>query len=191
LEIVTRALGGDVQMEVDGRMDAPRELDIHMYLKQVELKQVAGLFPQFEGRIEGLASGELALRLEGDRVVLQPGSLELKPDTVGRFVYSRQGWLTQDPDLNPEAFVRDRDIVDIMKDSKGAQVITELAIRDLLMSEFRLDILNPNNADERAMARIEGHSMIKGVKVPVVLDVPIRGDLIETINAVLKFNSRL
>jgi hypothetical protein len=191
LDIVTLALGGEVRIEVNGRLRAPMGLNVRMDLERVELAELAALFPQFEGRVEGRASGELALRLEENRIALLPGRLELEPGAVGRFVYDRQGWLTQDPNLNPEIFVRDREIVAIMKNPKGAQVITELAVRDLNMSKFRLEILTPETKGERAKVRIEGDSMVKGVKVPVVLDVPIRGDLIETIDAVLKFQTKM
>lgn len=190
LEFSADALGGKVRTVAKGRVDAPRSLALRMYMEKVDLAKVAALFPQFDGRIEGTASGEMALRLEDQRLVLQPGSLRLAPHTVGRFAYTQQGWLTQDSDLDPEAFVKDRDIVDIMKDSKGASVITELALRDLAMSEFTLKVLERDSGDERVMAQIKGHSMVKGVKVPVVLDVPIRGDVKETVNAVLKLNAQ-
>lgn len=190
LECAADALGGRVRIVSKGRVAPPWSLALRVYLEQVDLEKVAALFPQFDGEIEGKASGELALRLEDQRLVLEPGSIELTPDKVGRFAYTQQGWLTQDADLSPQVFVEDRDIVNIMKDPKGASVITELAMRDLAMTEFTLKVLERDSGDERVTAQIKGHSMVKGVKVPVVLDVPISGDVKETINAVLKFNAR-
>ena len=191
LEFTAPALGGNIRIVVNGRIDKSKSLAIRLYLDHVELKQVAALFPQFDGSIEGKASGEMALRLEENRIILEPGSLQLAPNSTGRFEYLRQGWLTQKPDLNPDTFVKGRDIVSIMKDPQGAPAITELAMRDLTMSEFRLDILFQKTGNQRALARIKGHGSVKGIKVPVILDVPISGDLKETINAVLKFNSRM
>ncbi len=190
LECAADALGGRVRIVSKGRVAPPRSLALRVYLERVALAQVAALFPQFDGEIEGMASGELALRLEDQRLVLEPGRLQLTPDTVGRFAYTQQGWLTQDTDLNPQVFVEDRDIVNIMKDSRGASVITELAMRDLAMTEFTLSVLERDSAGERIAAQIRGHSTVKGVKVPVVLDVPIRGDVKETVNAVFKLNAQ-
>jgi len=191
MELMTRALGGGVRILVKGRLQSPVALDIRVYLESVDLEQVAALFSQFDGRLEGRASGQLALGLEDGRLVLQPGSLQLLPNTKGVFEYLRQGWLSQDPDLDPELFVQGRDIVAIMKDPLGAPVITELAMRHLTMSGFKLDVLGAAAGNQQIVARIEGQGEVKGIVVPVVLDVPIRGDVKETIDAVLELNSKM
>jgi len=191
LEIATTALGGKVRILVDGRISETRSLSVRVFLDSVQLGEIAALFPQFDGRIEGLASGELALRLEGGQIILQPGGLQLVAGTTGRFEYRRQGWLTQDPRLDPEVFVSGRDILEIMKDRQGAPVLTELAMRDLKMSEFKFKIEEAPDGDQSLVAQIRGDRTIKGVTVPVVLDVPIRGDVKETINAVFEFNARM
>ncbi|MGE9295780.1 MAG: hypothetical protein ACQKBV_05790 [Puniceicoccales bacterium] len=185
------ALGGEVTLFVKGSIVDPRSLRIRAKLDRVQLAEVAALLPDFEGSITGQASGELAVRLEGKKIVLQPGYLELTPGTTGRFRYTRQGWLTQDPKLNPEAFVRGKDIVTIMKAPQGAPVVTELAMRDLRMTYFRFDVLEPGTGDRRAKAQIKGDSTVHGITVPVVLDVPIRGDLKEYVNLVLQFNEKM
>ncbi|MFP4157973.1 MAG: hypothetical protein ACLFU4_10180 [Opitutales bacterium] len=185
------ALGGTVHIRIAGKIQAPRSLSVHVRLDAVQLGEVAPLFPQFEGQVEGLASGELGLRLEGSKLVLRPGTLQMVSGTTGRFEYTRQGWLTQDPQLDPEAFVQAREILEIMGDGQGATILTELAVRDLEMTKFVLRVDAPEDAGVSVEAQIQGHRMIKGVKVPVVLDVPIRGDVEETINAVFEFNARL
>jgi len=191
VEFEAPALGGNVRIVVRGRVFDSVSLSMRVYMEAVALTEVALIFPQFEGRIEGTASGVMEMGLENGRFILKPGSLQMTPDTVGRFEYKQQGWMTQDPNLNPEAFVKDLNIVEIMKNPKGASIITELALRDLTMSEFKLMVLDGDSGKRRALARIEGESTIKGVTIPVVLDVPIRGDLKETINAVLQFRSRM
>jgi hypothetical protein len=157
----------------------------------VELSELAALFPQFEGQIDGVASGELALRLEGKRIIFQPGGVQLVADTTGRFQYLRQGWLTQNPKLNPETFVAGRDILEIMRDPQGATTLTELALRDLDMSEFGLIVREARSGVPVIEARIKGSRTIKGITVPVVLEVPIRGDIEETLNAVFEFNAQM
>lgn len=191
LEITTTALGGAVRILVDGQVRGSPSLSIRVFLESVKLEEIAPLFPQFEGRIEGEASGELALRLEGTQIILLPGGIELVADTSGRFEYLQQGWLTQDPKLDPEAFVSERDVLEIMKDSRGAQVLTEVALRDLNMLEFNLKIEESATGDQSVIAKIRGNRILKGVTVPVVLDVPIRGDVKETINAIFEFNARM
>lgn len=191
LEITTTALGGKIRILVDGSLIDSPSLSIRVFLDSVQLDQLAALFPQFEGQIEGAATGELALRLKEGEIHLLPGELQLVDDTTGRFAYLQQGWLTQDPDLDPEAFVSERDIMEIMKDSQGAPALTELAMRDLKMSYFQLKIEEAETGEQTVVAQIKGNRSIKGVNVPVVLDVPIRGDVKETINAVFEFHSRM
>ena len=191
LEITTTALGGKIRILVDGRVRAPLALSIQVFLDSVQLQKISALFPQFGGQIEGEASGKLALRLEGTQFVLLPGGIQLVAGTNGRFEYLRQGWLTQDPKLDPAAFVSERDILEIMQDPQGAQVLTELALRDLKMSSFSLKIEESASGDQSVVAKIKGKRSIKGVTVPVVLDVPIRGDVKETINAVFEFKARM
>lgn len=190
LEMKTDALGGKVRIVVNGQLTDPLSFSVRAYLTSVKLTEVAALFPQFDGCIEGVASGELALRLKGNKIILQPGGLQLDEDTTGRVEYLRQGWLTQDPDLNPERFVSERNIMDIMKDPQGATALTELAMRDLKMSEFSLKIEKSDGGKQGVVAQIKGSRIIKGVTVPVVLNLPIRGDVQETINTVFEFNSR-
>ncbi len=191
LEIATRAMGGDVRIVVDGQVRAPFSSSVRVFMEAVELEQIAALFPQFDGRIEGKASGEVAFRIQGNRIVLQPGGFQLTEGASGRFQYLRQGWLTQDARLNPEEFVGGRDIVAIMRDPQGATALTELAMRDLKMSSFSLRIEETPTGAQEVKAQIRGEREIRGVTVPVVLDVPIRGDVRETINAVFEFNARM
>ncbi|MFU8847514.1 MAG: YdbH domain-containing protein [Opitutales bacterium] len=191
MQITTTALGGKVRMQVDGRIRKPLGLRVRVFLDAVDLEEVATLFPQFDGQIEGRASGELAFAFEGEQIALLPGGLQLEAGTSGHFAYLRQGWLTQDPKLNPEAFVGDRPILEIMKDSRGAPALTELAMRDLKMTAFNFKIQQEETGEQSMLAQIKGERSIKGVTVPVVLDVPIRGDIKETINAVFQFNTRM
>lgn len=191
VDVRTTALGGTVRIAAEGQFRESLTGSIRVGLDAVDLEAIAALFPQFDGEIQGRASGELALGLEGPKIVLLPGGLRLDTGTDGRFTYRRQGWLTQDGTLNPEAFVRGRDIVGIMQDPQGATALTELALQALEMSDFRLDIRQAGSDGPPIEVRIEGERTIQGVTVPVVLDVPIRGDVEETINAVFEFNARM
>lgn len=191
LEVTTTALGGKVRMQLFGRIREPLDLSARAFLESVDLEEVAALFPQFDGQIEGLASGELAFGYKDGQFVLLPGGMQLVAGTSGRFAYFRQGWLTQDPKLDPEAFVGSRPILEIMKAPQGASALTELALRDLKMAEFNLKIWEDETGEQSVLARIKGDRSIKGVIVPVVLDVPIRGDIKETINTVFELNARI
>lgn len=191
LQITTTALGGEIRMKVDGRIRQPLGLSARVFLDSVDLKEVAALFPQFDGQMEGQASGELALAFEEEQIALLPGGLQLKTGTSGRFAYLRQGWLTQDPKLNPEDFVGSRPVLEIMKDPRGAPALTELAMRDLKMTEFNFTIQQEETEELSVLTRIEGERIIKGVTVPVMLDIPIRGEIKETIDTIFEFNTRM
>jgi len=191
LELATHALGGKLRILAAGQSHHPLAMSLRVLLDSVRLEDIARLFPQFDGRIEGVGFGELSFRLAGKQILLQPGGLQMLAGSSGRFAYQRQGWLTQDPQLDPAAFIRGRTILEIMQDRLGAPVLTELALRDLEMTDFRLLVEQTASGRPSLVAKIIGERTIKGVTVPVVLDVPIRGDVQETLDAVFEFNARM
>lgn len=188
-KISANALGGGLLITFNGTV-APRKLNVRANMDSVELEALSALLPKFEGKISGKVSGQLGVQFIGDNKALIPGVLEMTAGTTGRFQFTKQGWLTQDPKLNPEEFVKGKDIVKLMQTPNAASIITELAMRDLKMTKFRLEIFKPG-APLPAEILIEGTGQIKGVDIPVVLTIPIRGELLETLNLALNFQSKL
>jgi len=185
LTFTLAGLDGEVTVSVRGDPQPPFRLNLEAQFDRVQLQEIADLLPDFDGSVTGEVSGKLAMGLDGKRIILKPGGLRLTPGTTGRFQYTKQGWLTQDPNLNPETFVRGKDLVTVMKDPQGAMVVTELALRDLKMTGFSFEMLPAGSGGKRAVVKIEGEGAVKGVAVPVVVDVPIRGELKEYINVIL------
>lgn len=183
--------GGSLFGEVTTVLSESLNAETKLVLEDLELETLADYFPEFDGKIQGRVSGELPLRLEGKRLIIQPGFLEMKPGETGTFKYTRVGWLTQDPNLNPEAYVEGKDLISLMKEPNGAAILTELAMRDLKMTAFRLDVLKPDSGDRRVTIHIEGDGLVKGVTVPVIQDIRIGGDVKETINMVLKLQEKI
>jgi len=185
------ALGGTVAIFIAGDPAKPMNLKIRARLERVRLEEIVALLPDFNGELSGEVSGDLTVELENKRIILSPGYLEMAAGTTGKFRYTQPGWLTGDPNLNPEKFVAGRDIVSVMQAPQGASIVTELALRDLTMTHFRLDVLEPGVGDRPVKAQIAGESLVKGITVPVVLEVPIRGDIKETLNLMLKFYEKM
>lgn len=190
LDLQAQALDGRLKVKIQGSPLEPRSLEVRAQFDQVSLESLAALLPKFDGRVTGTVSGNLAFQFEAGKINLLPGYLQLSPNTTGRFQYYKQGWLTQDPKLNPEKYVQGKDLIKLMQDSKAASIITELAMRDLLMTSFRLDVLK-SGAKEPVIITIEGGSTVKGVEVPVVLNIPVSGDVKETLNLILKLQSKM
>ncbi len=182
---------GGIAGRIQVTLGEPFTAQADLLLQRVSLTYLAGLFPKFDGKIQGYVSGEIPIKKVGNRVFIRPGYLEMAAGDTGKFSYTKQGWLTQDPSLNPVEFSKDMDLATLMKQPKGGAILTELAMRDLNMSAFRLDILKPGEGKERISIHLEGDGSFKGVKVPIVLDVPIRGDVKELINLMLLMNEKL
>ncbi|WP_269541892.1 hypothetical protein [Cerasicoccus fimbriatus] len=187
-----KAFDGRLTITITGSPLPPRSLVIKVRFDAVNLEELAALMPDFDGRIIGTVSGELGLRFGTEIEGLLPGYLEMKPGTTGRFQFYKQGWVTQDPNLNPVEFAQGKDVLTLLKQPNGATVLTELAMRDLKMTKFRLDVTETQrSAPAKVTISLEGEGEVKGTAVPVVLDVPVTGDVIETINLVLKIQQRM
>lgn len=189
-ELQAQALDGRLSVKIRGSPAAPKALNVEAHFDQVSLESLASLFPKFDGRVTGAVSGRLAFRLEGQKTILKPGYLQLTPNSTGRFQYYKQGWLTQDPNLNPEEYVKGKDMLSLMKDGNAATIVTELAMRDLLMTSFRLDV-KESGEKQPVMIKLEGEGKVKEVTVPVILDIPVSGDVTETLNFALKLQSKM
>lgn len=169
----------------------PLTAQADLLLQNVSLEKLAGYFPKFDGKIQGRVSGELPLKVIGNRIVLQPGYLEMAAGETGKFSYYKQGWLTQDPTLDPIAYAEDKTLTELLQDPKGASILTEIALRDLNLTAFRIDVLKPGEGDRRVIVHLEGDGEFKEVKVPVIQDIRIGGDVKEAINLLLKTNQKI
>ncbi|WP_309384291.1 YdbH domain-containing protein [Cerasicoccus frondis] len=192
VNLQANALDGSIVISLEGSPFAPRSLTVRIQFDRVDLEQLAALAPDFEGRIIGSVSGELGVRIGKDILGLLHGRLDMTPGTTGRFQFYKQGWITQDASLNPVDFVQGKDLLTILQEPNGATVLTELAMRDLHMTKFSL-VVSETQPKKPAdvFIQIEGEGTVKGTQVPVVLDVPISGDVIETLNLILKLQQKM
>jgi len=190
IKLEALALEGRMDVTVTGSSVSPLTVDINARFDRVSLESLAALLPDFDGRITGTVSGNLAIRLDNGKLVLKPGYLQLTPNTSGRFQYFQQGWLTQRPDLNPEEFVKSKDFLALMQDSQKVTTVVEYAMRDLLMTSFRMDVLK-TGVQKPVEIVISGEREVKGVKIPVTMNIPVSGDVKETLNIVLKLQSKM
>lgn len=191
LELEAETFGGTLMALVQATLGATPSVAAELVLDNVQLEQLAELFPEFNGSIQGRVSGRLPIRIEGPRIFLQPGYLEMAPGQTGHFRYEQPGWLTQDPGLDPVQYAQSRDLVTLLQEPDGAAILTELAMRDLRMTAFRLDLLKPGAGDRKVLIQIEGDGRAKGVKVPVVQEIRVGGDLKETLNLLLQMQNRV
>ncbi|WP_309399310.1 hypothetical protein [Cerasicoccus maritimus] len=192
VDLDAKALDGTITIFIKGSPFEPRSLEVRVRFDHVDLEKLAALMPDFEGRIIGSVSGELGLRLSHEIDGLMQGHLEMTPGTTGRFQFYKQGWITQDPSMDVAAYVRDKDLLTLLQEPNGATILTELAMRDLSMTNFRLDVSETKKAQPaKVVISIEGESTVKGTTVPIVLDIPVKGDVLETLNLILKLQQKM
>lgn len=177
--------------------DKKGRADLDLHLDRVNLSRLAKLIPQFKGQLEGLASGNLTAHYQNKNIQFEPSRIGLTPGTQGRLRYLQKNWLTQDPDLDIDAIIQELNADQLMlfmsQDVKALQafkdkiqldkviayapqIVTELALRDILMDDFEIHINNPDFPDNPVIARIEGRSDVKGINIPVKINIPIQID---------------
>lgn len=159
-------------------------------LERVELQQLAALFPAFDGSISGRVSGRLEFAWREGRLILRPGELAMVAGETGHFSFRRTGWLSGDTALDLDTLEQSREVHQILQLPVGAAILTEMALRNLTMEHFRLRIL-PAASDKPVLIDLTGYGKVRDTRVPVVLTIPVGGDLLETLEMVLALQDRL
>lgn len=188
LILTGNVLGG--QMDAMFRLN-PIDLaegDLAIKLSHIDLDALSALFPDFNAHISGHASGELPVSFRGKQLSFKPGYLEMDPDSNCRLSYTRNGWLTQDPSINIEQLLTEMEVYQILQLPQGGSIITEAALRDLKVSKLRVELFEDGQLERPILIQIEGTSSLKGVSVPIILDVPVRGTLEELLNLLLNID---
>lgn len=181
-------LGGQANGKLDLNLSQFSSGEATLQLHHIDLEAVCALLPDLQLKIQGRSSGKLAATFQGKHISIRPGFLELDPDSPCHLSYTQRGWLTQDPQIRIEDLLEKMEIYEILQLPQGGSIITEAALRDLDVNKLRMDLFAEDQPNRPILIQIEGTSTLKGVVVPIVLNIPVRGTLEELLDLLLNID---
>lgn len=137
-------------------------------LAEIDLAQVAALFPKFQGRIEGRVGGELPVvwHPEG-RWTLEAGRLALQPGAPAELHYAAEGLLTANLPPDSPRYRQMR--------------LVEQALRRLRLESLEVRVHAARPREGLLQLQLRGVSETPEAIVPVDFRLNVRGDLEEVI----------
>lgn len=156
-------LGGTLRSEPLLLHPTGGDFDLELILEGIELNRLAALFPQFDGKVEGLLDGKIPLERRNGTFRLGNGFLALSPSRPAHLQYNAEGLLTQN----------------VPSDSKRYEQLklVEQGMKNLALEKFRLKIADPADSPTPIQLHFEGTSASSRAIVPIVFNLNIRGDL--------------
>lgn len=161
--VTTDFMGGVLRIE-PMQID-PQDLEgttFRARLDAVDLSQLAGAVPQFEGDLTGRASGYLVGEVRGGQLILTDGRLEVDPEQGARLSYDVQGLLTRGMAKGSPAYKQYR--------------MAEVAFQDLALKRLRIEVFPEGNATRPFRLELFGESLQGGIVVPVDFSLNVNAD---------------
>jgi len=161
--VTTDFMGGVLRIE-PMQID-PQDLEGTVFrarLDAVDLSQLAGAVPQFEGDLTGGASGYLVGEVRGGQLILTDGRLEVDPEQGARLSYDVQGLLTRGMAKGSPAYKQYR--------------MAEVAFQDLALKRLRIEVFPEGNATRPFRLELFGESLQGGIVVPVDFNLNVNVD---------------
>ncbi len=185
----THFLGGKIKTRILAPLDNPQDVRAVLVLEHVDAEQLAQLIPDFQGIISGKISGQLNASLHAGQVLIQQGQLSMDGGSPGALSIARGSWQLSGMSAEQvDELVAGKRIDEIFQLPGGETLVTELALRDLRLDAFQLQV-HPRAGDTpRVEIHVEGSSQVAGATVPIVLDIPIRIDLEAAIQDWLRYS---
>ena len=166
---------------------APFALDsATINLSAVSLGQINERFQFFDGKVEAKVRGSIEVEWNEGVLTVLPSQLEMLPGTEGTLQYFQTGWMTGDPELDIEKISNKLRIDQLLSRPDGTGILVELAARNLTVTRLQITIFEQGQREKEGEIDLEGFSLVKGTKIPVVLTIPLRGDLQESIRLLIQ-----
>ncbi|MEM0967497.1 MAG: hypothetical protein AAGJ81_15220 [Verrucomicrobiota bacterium] len=180
------AFSGEIDADVSLRFAETVDIEAKAAFHNLDLRTLNNHFAVFDGTVDAQVQGEIAFKRESGFVTVLPSLIEMVPDTIGRLSFTRAGWMTGDPELDPVKVAEGLRIDQLLSREDGTQILVELAARDLTVTLLRISLFQEDLDERQGEIKLEGYSMVKGTRIPLVLTIPLRGQLQETIRILLQ-----
>lgn len=186
VKATARVFAGSVEADIKARVEPFSPANAAVNLTDVSLGDINERFGFFDGKIDARVRGRVEAKWEQGLLTLLPSTLEMVPGTEGTLQYEKSGWMTGDPDLDVVALSEKLRIDQLLTRDDSAGILVELAARNLTVTRLRIALFEPDLKDRKGEINLEGYSMVQNTRIPVVLKIPLRGDLQESIRLLLR-----
>ncbi len=186
VKATARVFAGSVEADIKARVEPFSPANAAVNLTDVSLGRINERFGFFDGKIDARVRGRVEAKWEQGLLTLLPSTLEMVPGTEGTLQYEKSGWMTGDPDLDVVALSEKLRIDQLLTRDDSAGILVELAARNLTVTRLRIALFEPDLKDRKGEINLEGYSMVQDTRIPVVLKIPLRGDLQESIRLLLR-----
>ncbi|QQL45686.1 intermembrane phospholipid transport protein YdbH family protein [Sulfuriroseicoccus oceanibius] len=150
-------LGGRVAVDPFTMPGGDEDYGFTLRLKNLDVAQVAGLFPEFNGTVSGRLDGVLPIQNRNGLFWPQRGSLTLTKGTKGRLRYDAQGAFSAG--LDPRS------------DDYKKMKMVEDSLENLELKVLSLRLFDPDDEGKAVVVRIEGESPDVREAPPIILNV--------------------
>ena len=168
---------GDFEVTVKKPVVAPYDsLSCRVEFKNVDIKQLTDLIPDFKENLTGKIDGYLPFVVEKGQVAWGRGKANLSPGTTARLRYAENGLFAS---YIPEIVI-----------SKDLDIDINKALRDITITEMTLDIQPSAQFDKPSILVMSGHSNNSKIEIPIErIQLNIRaGDIPGLLNRSIKSN---
>ncbi len=158
-------LGGQLRTEPIRWRPGQRQVHGTLIAQGIRIDEVLKLFPKAPFQATGRLSGQISLSWDRGRWTVLKGHLVLAKGAPAMLRCNVQNWLTRGMDPGSSRYQQLRLVEEAMQDLRLKRL--EIALQSLDLSQPAMQIHIEG----------EGHARSRRVVVPVILDLPIRGDV--------------
>jgi len=158
-------LGGQLRTEPIRWQPGQREVHGTFIAQDIRIDEVLKLFPKAPFQATGRLSGEISLGWDRGRWTVAKGHLGLVQGAPATLRCDVQNWLTRGMDPASPRYQQLRLVEEAMEDLRVKRLEIAIQSQDLNQPAMQIHIEG------------EGHARSRRVVVPVILDLPIRGDV--------------
>lgn len=155
--IVMRALGGTVWLDPFTLPGDDRDYRFKVRMKNLDLAQLAGLFPEFSGNIEGRIDGLLPMANINGELVPQTGGMYLTPGKRARLRYDAGNKFSGG--LDPRG-----------REYKQMKMVEE-SLKNLELRVLTIRLFDPRDKDKALVLRLRGQAPSVPGAPPIILNV--------------------
>ena len=137
--------------------DEKKDFRIQPRFKGIDLQTLTGLFPSFDGKLEGSIDGFLPVFRKDGAFLPDRGGIQLTPPTRARLHYNADGLFTSGLPPGSKEFKRNK--------------LAEDSLKNLSVSILKGRLFDPEDKDRIAVFRIEGQSPDIEIAPPIHLNL--------------------
>ncbi|GEM_PF-6839013 len=177
----TSILGGSLNLASGSLQLSPFDLKSQIHVSKISLHELGEFLDLFTGRLEGTIEGIIPFTFRDNIFLPKSTKLQLPQGTQAKLHYTS--------DHLKKSLETDSDYVLKRLKLQPSTLITN-ALSDLTITEFQINLFSQETPAIPLTIHIAGHGLSGKTKVPLILDIPIKGSLEELYILLLRLNTK-